>query len=309
LREPLLAEAKPSSGHVRAALELADTAHFELGVRTPAGSVQGTLRLEAMKREFLESDRLWLDDAYIAEMAALAARVRDVGGFPEELVSSRHRLGRSPYYVPAFGGAYVVAERSRRAAGTTILCAEQGVCLLQGEVELRSLEPESVLEVLRRYDVARIDLRALRSDPGELEANQHWVALEHLLGRRSPDEKDALGPAEVAALMRAESDPPREYLELRELRLAVDVGRGESAVRGLSPLTQLRVLRPSSSRPEVRAFVHHLKAHVDRTHLANLWRHAPDLFFLRLPAMSAALRASFASWLAGIPGDRGGDRG
>jgi hypothetical protein len=99
--------------------------------------------------------------------------------------------------------------------------------------------------------------------------------------------------------MREESDPPREYLELLQVRRGIESRRREIAFDELHPLTRLRLLRPSSSREGVIAFVRHLCAHVDAANLEGLWRHAPDLFFARLPGLPDARRDYFARWLAG----------
>ena len=78
LREPLLAELHHGTGTLRGLRSLADLERFEIRFRTPSGLVNASQRLDEMKREFLASDRCWLDDAYIEEMLDLARRVRDL---------------------------------------------------------------------------------------------------------------------------------------------------------------------------------------------------------------------------------------
>jgi hypothetical protein len=313
LHEPLLVEVEHAAGRLVGPGELADASHFEIQLRTPGGHVRGSRRLEEMKREFLESRRLWLDDDYIQEMAELAAHVRDLGSIPEELAVSRHALGRLPFYTPAFGGAYVVAEQSGSASErVTVLCGEQQAPETIGRLELQPLEAETALALIQRHQIARLDVTWLRETPEVLTDAQHWAAVDHLLAQGGEAALAGLRPDEVERRMRGESDPSREYLELLQVRRGIESRRRDIAFDELHPRTRLRILRPVSSRQAVIAFVHHLCAHVDAAHLERLWRHAPDVFFARLPGLSGARRDYFARWLAGAsrklhgPGAGGG---
>jgi hypothetical protein len=53
----------------------------------------------------------------------------------------------------------------------------------------------------------------------------------------------------------------------------------------------------ASTRPDVARFCAHLQAFVDPIDLEGSWRNAPDLFFGRLPGLSAAHRAYFGAWV------------
>ncbi len=97
--------------------------------------------------------------------------------------------------------------------------------------------------------------------------------------------------------MRAESDPPAEYLELEDVARRLAERRGRVDPETLTPITRLRLLTPSTSRADVRSFVGHLQAFVDPLHLARWWSDAPDVFFGRLHALSPAHREYFASWV------------
>jgi hypothetical protein len=55
---------------------------------------------------------------------------------------------------------------------------------------------------------------------------------------------------------------------------------------------------PSAARPAVRRFVRHLQAFLDPRDAELAWRAAPDLFFARLPALTAERRAACAARVA-----------
>jgi hypothetical protein len=280
--------------------QLADVARFDLRFRTPGGHLRGSRRLEEMKQEFLESDRLWLDDEFIAKMAALAREVRDLGPIPAELVASQHAL--DAFYTPAFGGSYVLEERGRRTT-TTVLSGEresretnERKSLRERSLHLAPLTPEAVVELLLAHGIARFDSRALRRNPETLASVQHWVALDHLLSR-DPERHAKLDPEDTERAMRNEDDPPSDYLELEEVRRRILSDSHDIDLAALAPITRLRLLAPSSSRPAIRAFVGHISASVDPANLEWSWRGAPDLFFARLPGLPEERRSYFARWL------------
>jgi hypothetical protein len=306
LREPLVAELRHATRRLRAPRELADLEHFDLGFRTPGGLVQARHRLDDMKREFLESDRLWLDDAFLAELASVAARVRDLAPLPASLVGSRHPLAL--FYLPLFGGSYVVEEpgASRSAGATTVLCADcaapespEQPSARGRRVELRPLRAEDVVALLLHHGVARLDVRALRRAPEKLERVCYWAAVAHLAEREAAD---ATLPSESAALGRwlgELREPPEELAELLDLRRRLAARDSRLSEDALSPLSRLRLLTPTTSRAEVRRLMRHLQAFVDTADLEGAWRDAPDLFFARWPRLSEARRRHFARWLEG----------
>ena len=115
LREALIAEIRHASQHLTEVSELADLQEFEIHFRTPGGLLRGRRQIEEMKREFLESDRRWLDDAFIGEMVALAKQVSGLEPLEDALLATRHSLG--PFYLPLFGGSYVFEEAGGREGG------------------------------------------------------------------------------------------------------------------------------------------------------------------------------------------------
>lgn len=303
LREPLLGEVRQPSTHFSSPEQLADLSSFEIHFRTPGGLVRGARRLEAMKDEFMRSQQRWLDDDFIGEMLELARRVRDLGTLSERFVSSRHSLGL--FYAPAFGGSYVLEESGASAsrATTWVLTLEPGNEIdadyrsARGRrVVVETLDPVSAAAALERHGIAAFDARELRRSR-ELSRVRRWVALDHLLAR----DPEAAGDATEAALldrMRAEREPPVEYAELEDLIRRVEAGRGRVDPDALSPVTKIRALCCTSTRADVRRFVAHMKAFVDPVDLESLWRHAPDVFFGRLPGLDRARREAFGRWLA-----------
>jgi hypothetical protein len=303
LHEPILGEVRQVSTHLPEAHQLADLSSFELHFRTPGGLVQGAGRLEQMKAEFLESPQRWLDDAFIAELAALAREVRHLGALPEGFASSRHSL--SLFFSPAFGGSYVLEEAGASAgrATTYVLSCEPGSGA-DGEhrsargrrVVVETLAAEGALATLERHQIARIDERAL--ERGDVVARLlHWIAVDHLL--RDDPERRLIGMSsqEIVQSMRQQEDPPPDFLELEDVSRRLTDSRGRLDTSRLSPLTRMRLVSPASSRPEVRRFVGHLRAFVDPLHLERWWFDAPDVFFGRLQGLSDARRDYFASWL------------
>jgi hypothetical protein len=304
LREPLIAEARDPDAHLTAPRQLADLSRFELRFRTPGGLLRGVQRLEALKEEFLRSERRWLDDEFIRDMADLARAVRDLGEMPDEFTASSHPLG--PFYTAAFGGSYVLEEAgaSARSATTYVLCSD-----LSGKEDrkrrsargrklaLGLLEAGAAAGLLERHRVARLDAAALRSQPEILEGIAHWIAVDHLLSRDPEAAIGGLSPHRVVERMLELGDPPPDYVELAEVGRRVRSGRSKLDPDEMSALLRMRLLVPSSTRKPVRRFACHLRAFVDPVHLERAWRDAPDVFFARLPALSPTRRAYFASWL------------
>lgn len=305
LREPLLIEGHTPAEHFAEPQALADVAHFELRVRTPGGLVQGVRRLEAMRKEFLASERLWLDDAYIEKMLEVADRVRDLGGWTEGFATSEHPLGL--FYTPAFGGAYVLEEPGAggRGAITHVLCGEPGDPASEAErrsargrrVVLKPLAPGPAADLLEGYGVGRLDVDALRREPRVIEQIRHWIAVSHL-GSRDPERSlTGLDLRELLGSVRSEGDPPEDHLEFEDIARRVASTRGILDPEGLSPLARLRLLRPTSKRPAVRDFVLHAQAALDPAHLDRQWLHARDVFFARIGSLEPGRREYFAHWL------------
>jgi hypothetical protein len=325
LREAVLVELEPEGGLLRAPRELADPARFVLRIRTPGGLLEGADRLEAMKREFLASERRWLDDDYIAELGALAARVRDLPPLPEALRGGSQPLGPA-FFTPAFGGCYVIEEpgASLASAATSILAALPGARRDDGadggarparapsggepepggppssrgrRVELLVLEAESALEILERHGLARYDPAAWRARPAALARMRHWLALDAALAEEPDRAPPLLGERDVAARLRDDARLPPEHRDLAELlhRLATD--RTPADPEKLAPRDRLRLALPATRRADVRRWVRHLQAFLDPLDLGLAWCHAPDLLFARLPSLSSARRAYLARWL------------
>jgi hypothetical protein len=311
LREPLIAEARDPAAHLRAAHQLADLAQIEIHFRTPGGLLRAAVQLEALQQEFLASDRRWLDDEFILEMAELAGEVRGLGAPSHDFTASSHALG--PFYTPAFGGSYVLEEpgASARAATTWVLCGDPapgaaGASPAPADAQRRSargrtvalepLEAAAGAALLERHEVARIDAEALRRRPGILSDIARWIAVDVLLSRDPERDLTGIAPVEIVERMLAEGDPPPDYLELEEVGRRIR-SRGRLDPGSLGPLTRMRLLVPTSTREPVRRFVRHLRATVDPVHLGRLWCHAPDVFFARLPGLSPARRACVAAWL------------
>jgi hypothetical protein len=307
LREPILGEFRQPSTHIASSHQLADISHFELHFRTPGGLVRRVRQLEAMKQEFLSSAQCWLDDGFIRELAALAREVRDLGSLPDDFVSSKH--GLELFYSPAFGGSYVLEEKgaSGRSAITYILSVEppdldaserdEDHRSARGRrVSVERLDAASACAALERHGIARLDAKAL-ADGVVVNEVRHWIAVDHLLG--ADPERPLAGhtPQEVMELMRAETDPPPEYLEIDYVARRVTAGRGRIDPGSLSPIARLRLLTATTSRTDVRRFVAHIRAFIDPLHLGRWWHDAPDVFFGRLHELSPARRHYFARWL------------
>jgi hypothetical protein len=170
LREPLLLEFRSDADPVGEPRALADVSALEVRARTPGGLVEGVARLQECQREFLASDRLWLDDGFLRDLAALAERVRDLPPLPEGFAVSRHPLAL--FFCPAFGGSYVIEEpgASARAATTCVLAGQIGTSGVTAagpsargrRVELRRLDAANALALRERHRIARLDPDALR---------------------------------------------------------------------------------------------------------------------------------------------------
>lgn len=283
LKEPLIIEAHHGSPPLTSPRQLADIDRFEINFRTPGGHIRSTHELEQMKRDFLASNRLWLDDAFIHEMARLAAKVRDVGPVPRSLVASKHPLG--PFHTPAFGDTCVVQQPSTET--TTILNGDiRRERPPQGNEARRArrvvtvpLDAEHAVALLLELEIAILDERKVREDPGSVEESRDWMALDHRLSGGSED------------------DPPAPCAELGEVARRVRGGGRSLELESLSPLAQLCLLVPTSRRPPIRAFVQHLQAVLDPTNLARAWRDAPDLCFARLARLPPAYCTSLVRWL------------
>ncbi len=311
LREPILGEVRQPSTHIASSHQLADLSHFELHFRTPGGLVRGVQQLEAMKQEFLSSAQRWLDDDFIRELAALAREVRDLGSLPDHFVSSKHAL--ELFYSPAFGGSYVLEEKGASAdsAITYVLCveppdpdaparAEDHRSARGRRVVVERLDAASACAALERHQIARIDPKAL-ADGAVVSEVRHWIAVDHLLGVEPERPLAGKTPREVMELMRAETAPPPEYLEIDDVARRLAGGRGRIDVDALSAIARLRLLTATTSRVDVRRFVAHLRAFVDPLHLGRWWRDAPDVFFGRLHELSPARRRYLARWLEHDP--------
>ncbi len=306
LREPLVAEAGDPATRLTAVRHLADPAHVEIHFRTPGGLVRNLKRLEAMKHEFLRSERRWLDDAFIGEMAELAGEVRDLGAIEHDFAASSHALG--PFYAAAFGGSYVLEEpgASARTATTWVLCAEPPAEADEDKrsargrrVVIERLDAASATALLERHGLARIDPEALREHPERLERLAHWIALDRLLDLDPGSAAAGLDTARVRERMLAAGEPPSEYVELEELRRRLRSRRGGLDPDALSPLLRLRLLEPAARREPIRRFARHLRAGVDPVQLGRAWSDARDLLYARLPGLSTGRRAALAAWLEG----------
>jgi hypothetical protein len=304
LRDVVLVEIEAEGAPLAEPRQLADPAALVVRLRTPGGLVEGARRLEAMSREFLESERRWLEDEFIAEMTALAARVRDLPALPAEV--TRHPLGPL-FFCAAFGGAYVIEEpgASLVSATTCVLVADAGcaagdprVSRRGRRVELLPLTVESGLEVLERHRIARLDLAFFRERPGALDRLRHWLAADVRLGRDPERAPELLGPADVAQTLRGDGELPEAHRELEDVAHRLRSARAPIDPSALAPLTRLRLTRPTARRPEVRRFVRHLQAFLDPVDPGRAWVDAPDLFFARLPRLAASRRAYLEHWLA-----------
>jgi hypothetical protein len=300
LREPLLLEAAPDGGRRARARELADADAFVLELRTPSGVLAARHRLEAMKGELLASDRLWLDDGFLAEMIAVADRVRGLPPLADGFERARHRLGPL-FFTPAFGGGYVIAEPGglSRTARTTVLAGDAGADAgpsSDGRAEVLPLTPESALAVLLRHRIARVDPADWSPDSPALERLRHALALDVALAREPERAPPRLDARAVSELLRGAGELAARELEEVVRRLRADRGRIDPD--SLLPLTRLRLAVPITTRADVRARVRHLQAFLDPVDLAAAWCHAPDVFFARWPGIAAPRRAAFAAWFA-----------
>jgi hypothetical protein len=301
LREPLLFEVAPERGRVARAADLGGVGAVALALRTPSGAFEARRRLEQMKGEFLASDRLWLDDGYLAEMIAVAGRVRGLPTLPDGFERTVRRLG-PVFFTPAFGGAYGIAEPGglSRTARPCVLAggpddtADPG----SGRAERLPLTPESALDVLLRHRIARVDPADWSAEAPALERLRHMLALDTLLAREPGSRPPRLGAREVGEALRGDGDLPSGHRELEEVAQRLRADRGRIDPTSLAPATRLRLAAPTTTRPEVRAFVRHIQAFFDPLDLAGGFRHAPDVFFARWPALPAARRAAFTAWLS-----------
>jgi hypothetical protein len=306
LREALIVEIAPEGPPVAEPGALADPERVELRVRTPSGLVEAARRLDALGREFLASDERWLDDDFIGVLLDLAKRVRGLPALAPGFEQESHRL--APFFFsPAFGGAYLVEEPGASAAhaATFVLAAEAGAPRGGGarrsargrRLELRPLAADEALGVLEAHHIARVDLASWRARPAALERMRERLALEVRLARAPERPPDRLGPHEVAeALGDASALEPLDR-ELEEVTRRILGGRGGVDPASLAPANRLRLAVPTTTRPPVVAFVRHLQAFLDPQDSELAWRAAPDLFFARLPGLSAARRACLAARL------------
>jgi hypothetical protein len=299
LHDALIVEVDHGSPPVAGPRELAGLARFQLRFRTPRGLVASQRRLEAMKREFLASDRLWLDDAFLHELAELARRVRDVGKLPPTLSESSHPL--LPCYSAACGGAYVFEEGARNVVyllwGEASPESEPRAAAGARELREHPLDAQTAVELLLEHRVLRFDPRGLRADPRPLEQALHWIAVHHLLEKDPERPLETLTPRRTAEDLADAADAPREYQELAEVLRRIAAGRDSPQLGTLEPLTRLRLLAPSSRRAGIRRFVSHLQAFLDPVDLERWWRDAPDVFFARLHALPSPHRHHLASRL------------
>jgi hypothetical protein len=305
LREPLILDFSSDAAPLGEARALADVGAVEVRARTPGGLVEGIARLEAGREEFLRSDRLWLDDAFIRELAALAARVRDLPPLPEGFAASRHPLAL--FFSPAFGGSYVVEEpgASSRSATTWVLAGDarpdespSPTPSVRGRrVELRRLEPAGALELLERHGIAHLDLEALRGRGQPLERTLHWIAAASLLAKE-PETDVPVHDLREAGRLLGEAGAPPEHRELEGVARRLRASQASIDRDALSPLDRLRLTSPASTRPAVRRFVRHLQAFLDPLDLGRAWAHAPDVFFARWLGLPPARRDHAARWLA-----------
>jgi hypothetical protein len=292
LHDAVIAEVDHGTTPIAAPRELADLAHFQVRFRTPRGLVASQRRLEAMKREFLASDRLWLDDPFIGELAELARTVRDVGRLPPTLSESSHPL--LPCFSPAFGGTYVFEERARNVV--YLLWGDRSTAPKQppsaGARELREhpLDARAAVSLMLEHRVLRFDLEALRADPRPVEQALHWIAVDHLLTNDPERPVEDLAPRRAARDMAKAENSPDDYRELAEVHRRITAGRDPIELSSLRPTTQLRLLAPSSRRAGIRRFVSHLQAFLDPVDLERWWRDAPDVFFARLHTLPGPQR-------------------
>lgn len=312
LREPLLLDFQTDAAPLVGARALADASAALVRARTPGGLVEGIAQLEEWKREFLRSDRLWLDDAFIRDMAALAERVRDLPPLPAGFAASRHPLAL--FFSPAFGGSYVIEEpgASSRSATTVVLAGEPSPAAtpeaaarpsVRGRlVEQRPLTADVALELLERHHIARIDLDALRPPRALLDGSLYWIAADAILAKEPEAELPVRDAREVGRRLRDAGAPP-EYLELEEVARRLRSPHASIDEAALAPLSRLRLLSPASTRPAVRRFVRHLQAFLDPVDPGRAWCHAPDVFFARWAGLSPARRDHFARWLTAHAAD------
>jgi hypothetical protein len=308
LREPLLVEARAEGAPFATLRELADPERLELRLRTPGGLIEAQRLLAERQREFLASDRLWLDDDFLAQLARLAERVRGLPELPEGFEAARVRL--APLcFTPAFGGAYRIEEPGAPAssATTTLLAGAAdgepvaGARSLRGRrLEIRPLGAADALEVLERHRIARVDLGAWSEQPGELLRLRRGLAVAAWLAGDPAQAPDEAGERQVDEALRDAaaplSDAQRE-LEALTRRLASRAGRTDP--ESLAPETRLQLAVPTSTRAEVRRFVRHVQAFFAPADLEAAFAHAPDLFFARVGGLPQPIRARLAGWLQG----------
>ena len=193
--------------------------------------------------------------------------MRGLPELAEGFERSRARLG-AVFFSPAFGGAYRVEEpgAAASAAVTTLLVGEAPASpgrelrsQRERRVELRRLDAENALAILERHRIARVDLDA-------------WAARPKALAGLRP-RGSASRCAELAA------------------------GRTGPDPAALAPASRLQLAVPTSTRPEVQRFVHHLQAFLAPADLGLAFAHAPDLLFARIAGVPTPLRERLAGWL------------
>jgi len=163
-------------------------------------------------------------------------------------------------------------------------------------VVVETLDASSAVTALERHGIAHLDHAMLRRGD-RIPMLRHWIALDHLV-KRDPDRVvSGLSPADLIAAMRAEKDPPVDYLELEDVARRLSESRRRIDPDSLSPITRARLLSCSSSRPDVARFCAHLLAFVDPIDLDASFRNAPDVFFARLPSLCASRRSYFGAWV------------
>jgi hypothetical protein len=302
LREALLVEAGPEGGGVSEPRALADPEALELRLRTPGGLIEGQRRLAERQREFLASERLWLDDEFLAELANLAGRVRGLPELADGFERARARLA-PVLFTPAYGGAYRIEEPGAAAgdASTTLLVVTgspaAGRSRRGRRIEWLPLEPEAALGVLERHEIARVDPDAWRAQPGALARLRQGLAAALCLAEpeRAPASFDAASLED--ALRKGAAQLPDGARELEDVTRELAAGRRGPAAGSLAPATRLALAVPTSTRPEVQRSVRHLQAFFAPWDLRLALAEAPDLLFARFASAPAGLRERLAGWL------------
>lgn len=247
-REPVLGEIASPLWRIAGLADLAALRSLAIAADTPSGRVADATRLAGRIAAFRAADDLWHDDAFLADLVALAARVGDALAPGAGFRAAAVRVGN--FHAAALGGVYlfrdaafpflVLADPARAGPGPgieTLALADRAGVLhalqVNGLVEPLTALPEGAdllrdrvdfmladvlaatdaapeaLARLTRADLRRLAQRAATAPPPELETLARILAALEAGERPVPPAPD--DPA-FPYLHRAAAGPDRDLV-------------------------------------------------------------------------------------------------